>query len=149
MRLKTSLCYCLLMAVLLLIVVPGPVSAADSWIRVDPQDQVIAWEKLNADANMANLFPYASSGSGLPVPSLNVWKNFPGNQTVPAAPPSSVQPSPTTGDNRMGEKTIDGTPVSELFKNAMANYRTNPPKNPVIPGGDKPIYSNQIPIIWS
>jgi hypothetical protein len=146
MRLKTSLWFSSLILVLVFLV--GPVSAADSWIMVDPQDQVIAWERLNANTNMAKPFPYASSGSGFPIPSLSVWKNISGTQIVPAAPGSLVQPAPTTGNTVIGDKTIGGTPVSDLFKNAMANYFINPPKPLVIPGGNKPIYSNQIPIIW-
>ena len=149
MRLKQSLWYSSLVLVLFFLVAPGPVSAADSWIRVDPQDQVIAWEKFNADANMANIFPYASSGSGLSVLSPGVWKNFTTNKPVPAAPGSPLQPAPAPGNASTGEKTIGGTPVRDLFRNAMANYLINPPKPPVIPGGNNPIYSNQIPIIWS
>jgi hypothetical protein len=149
MRLKTSLWYGSLVLVLVILVASGPVSAADSWIMVDPQDQVIAWEQLNANTNMAKPFPYASSGSGFTMPSLSVWKNISGTQPVPAAPGAPVQPAPTTGNTVIGDKTIGGTPVSDLFRNAMANYFINPPKTPVIPGGNKPIYSSQIPIIWS
>ena len=150
MRLTTSLWCSLLILVFVLLVVPGPVSAAsDTWIRVDPQDQVIAWGKMNADANRANLFPYASSGTGSPLPSPAVWKNFTGSQPVPASTGSPAQPAPAAGNVPTGDKTIGGTPVSDLFRNALANFRTNPPKTPSIPGGNKPIYSGQIPIIWS
>jgi hypothetical protein len=149
MRKKTSLWYGSLVLVIVLLVASWPVSAAaDTWLRVDPQDQVIAWGQFNANANKANLFPYASSGSVLSVPTLGMWKNLTANTPVPAAPGSSVQPAPVTGNTSFGDKTIGGTPVSDLFKNAMANFKVNPPKTPVIPGGNKPIYSNQIPIIW-
>lgn len=136
--------YCAIIAIFALLVFAGPVSASDTWIRVDPQDQVIAWEKFNTNANMANPFPYPSSGSGFLVPGLKGWKNLTDNRAAPVAP---VQPSvqPTPG---IGEKTIDGTPVSELFRNAMNNYRANPPKQPVVPGQNEIIYSHQIPINW-
>jgi hypothetical protein len=145
MRLKTSMSYCAVIALFGLLVFAGPVSATDTWIRVDPQDQVIAWEKFNANANMANFVPYSSSGSGFPVTGLKGWKNLTDNPAAPVAPvvQPSVQPSPATG-----EKTIDGTPVSELFRNAMNNYRANPLKSSVVPGQNEPIYSHQIPIIW-
>jgi hypothetical protein len=144
MRLKTTMWYCAVIAIFGLLVFAGPVSAADTWIRVDPQDQVIAWQKFNANANMANLLPYSSSGFGFPVPGLKGWQNLTYNPAAPIAPiQPSVQPAPA-----MGQKTIDGTPVSELFRNAMNNYRANPVKPPVIPGQSETIYSHQIPIIW-
>jgi hypothetical protein len=145
MRLKTSMSYCAVIAVFGLLVFAGPVSAADTWIRVDPQDQVIAWEKFNANANMANFVPYSSSGSGFPLPGLKGWQNLTYNPAAPVSPvvQPSVQPSPA-----MGEKTIDGTPVSELFRNAMDNYRANPLKPSVVPRQNETIYSHQIPIIW-
>jgi hypothetical protein len=146
MRLKRSICRIPVIVILVLLVFLGPVSAADTWIQVDRQDQIIAWETLNAHANMANLFPYApaGSGSGLLVPGLKVWKNLIDSQPAPVAPlQPSVQPAPALGD-----KTIGGTPVSELFKNAMNNYRANPPKPPVVPWNNVPIYSHQMPINW-
>ncbi len=148
MRFKSTLGYSALVLFLVILVASGPVAAADTWLRVDPQDQVIAWGQFNANANKANLFPYASPGSALTIPTLGVWKNFTTGQPVPVAPQPTVQPAPTTGTPVIGDKTIGGTPVSDLFKNAMANYRINPPKTPSIPGGNKPIYSNQIPLIW-
>ena len=149
MGLKKSICYSSVACILILVFLSGPVSAADTWLRVDPQDQVIAWEKMNADTINANLFPYASAGTGsaLFTTGTLLWKNLSGDpltQVIPGQQPAVQPSSPTTG-----QTTIDGTPVSELFKNAMDNYRINPPKPLVIPGGNDPIYSDQIPINWS
>lgn len=148
MGLKTSIGYSSVVCILVVLFLLGPVSAADTWLRVDPQDQVIAWEKLNADTIKANLFPYAPAGTGSALFTTGTlfWKNLPGDPLTPVVPSQQppVQPSAT-----IGQTTIDGTPVSELFKNAMDNYRINPPKPLVIPGGNDPIYSHQIPINWS
>lgn len=146
MRLKTSICFSSVIGILILLLLSVPVSAEDTWLGIAPQDQVIAWEKLNENANMANLFPYATAGtgSGLFMPDQAVWKHLLDDQltlTVPNQP--SVQPAPA-----LGQLTIDGTPVSDLFRKAMDNYRANPPKSPVVPGANETIYSNQIPINW-
>ena len=147
MSLKTSVWYIAIITVLTILLVSGPVSAADTWIQVDPQDQIIAWETLNAEANMANLYPYALTGTQVPsfTADQGGWKNILyDNQITPGVP---GQPSglPTTSTDL---KTIDGTPVSDLFKKAMDNYRVNPPKTLTVPGANETIYSDQIPINW-
>lgn len=147
MSVKSYAGYLSIIVILTILVLTGPVSAAETpWIQVDPQDQIIAWEKMNADANMANLYPYALAGTQVYpfMQSQTDLNRFLFNKLTPVVPQApSVSPGPSTD-----LKTIDGTSVSDLFKKAMDNYRVNPPKPLGVPGGNETIYSHQIPINW-
>jgi hypothetical protein len=128
----------------------GTVAASENqWPWADPQDQAIAWGKMNADANMANLHAFAASELlniprqpfSLSPADLQMLLDRKINPEMPAGP----APSPRlTGDDL---KTIDGTPVNDLFRKAMENYQTNPPKPMTVPGPNGTIYSHQI-INW-